>query len=80
MKNIYQKPNFRFVSLDITTTTASSSCYYTASYGWETCGIEVIPGFATVFTEKVAACDFGPDDGFVVCQHTGPGNSTVFGS
>ena len=74
--NTYQKPGFKFVALN---TGDNSACYFKATYSWEICGVEVIPGFATVFNDD-DACDTSPNDGYVLCQHNGAPNNTVFGS
>lgn len=74
MKNIYQKPNFKFVTLS--TGSNESACTLSIDYSWQICGV-VVDDIFTVFAKE--PCDTSPDF-ITVCQHTGPANSCVFGS
>ena len=76
MKNIYQKPTFKFITLDATSKPAA--CAYEMDYSWQICGITIMDG-VVVFTDE-NICTYGPDDGFSVCQHNGAANNSVFGS
>ena len=77
MKDIYQKPNFRFVALNMDA--SPSACHYTISSTWAICPVVLENGF-TVFADRPTTCRFGPDAPFPICQHNGGANSNVFGS
>lgn len=77
MKEVYQKPDFRFVALNMNS--SSGACDFEIDSGWEQCEVEVIEDFAWVFTSSNNNCNYLPS-GFSICQHNGGPGSSVFGS
>lgn len=75
MKNIYQKPSYSFILLNVN---ANTNCTYTNNHDWQVCGIEM-PNGDIVFMDDVN-CDTLPTPGLELCQFNGGHNSSVFGS
>lgn len=76
MKTPYMKPAFNPVLLPLSG--GSGSCYYTVSYAWLECPVEIMPGYA-VFGDDNNDCTVEAED-VNICNMIAGHNANVYGS